>query len=292
MSDPRDSRFTPLITEAIRRALEEDIGEGDVTTLCTIPPQARSSGHFLAKESGVIAGLEVVRQVYAQLDPRLELEVLFPDGSALEAGTVFARVQGPCQALLMGERTALNFMQRMSGIATQTRRFVQAVAHTKARILDTRKTAPGLRALDKWAVRIGGGVNHRFGLWDEVLIKDNHIAAVGSLREAVRRVREGDPQQRPITVEVRTLEELREALELSPGGRQYSGVSRILLDNMDLEQLRQAVAISAGRVPLEASGNVTLENVAQVAETGVDFISVGALTHSVKALDISLDLES
>jgi len=273
-----------MIAEAIRRALEEDVGEGDVTTLCTIPAEAHSSGCFLLKEGGVIAGLEVAREVYARLDPRVELEVLFPDGSGLEAGTVFARVQGPCQALLIGERTALNFMQRMSGIATQTRRFVQRVAHTKARILDTRKTAPGLRALDKWAVRIGGGVNHRYGLWDEVLIKDNHVAAVGSLREAVRRVREGDPRRRPIVVEVRTLEELREALEL--------GVSRILLDNMTLEQLRQAVGITAGRVPLEASGNVTLENVAQVAETGVDFISVGALTHSVQALDISLDLET
>jgi nicotinate-nucleotide pyrophosphorylase (carboxylating) len=271
-----------MIAEAIRRALEEDIGEGDVTTLCTIPAEAHSSGRFLAKEAGVIAGVEVARQVFARLDPRLELEALFPDGSVLEAGTVFARVQGPCRALLMGERTALNFMQRMSGIATQTRRYVQAVAHTKARILDTRKTAPGLRVLDKWAVRIGGGVNHRFGLWDGVLIKDNHIAAVGSIREAVRRVREGDPQRRPIAVEVRTLEELRETLEL--------GVSRILLDNMSLEQLRQAVAITAGRLPLEASGNVTLDNVAQVAETGVDFISVGALTHSVRALDISLDL--
>lgn len=271
-----------MIAEAIRRALEEDIGAGDVTTLCTIPAEARSSGCFLLKEGGVIAGLEVAREVYARLDPGIELEVLFPDGSGLEAGTVFARVQGPCQALLTGERTALNFMQRMSGIATQTRRFVQRVAHTKARILDTRKTAPGLRALDKWAVRLGGGVNHRYGLWDEVLIKDNHVAAVGSLREAVRRVREGDPRRRPIVVEVRTLEELREALEL--------GVSRVLLDNMTLEQLRQAVGITAGRVPLEASGNVTLENVAQVAETGVDFISVGALTHSVQALDISLDL--
>lgn len=284
MSDLTDTRFAPMITEAIRRALEEDIGAGDVTTLCTIPSQAQLSGRFLAKEAGVVAGLEVARQVYAHLDTRVEFEVLFPDGSVLEAGTVFARVRGPCQALLIGERTALNFMQRMSGIATQTRRFVQAVAHTKAHILDTRKTAPGLRALDKWAVRIGGGVNHRFGLWDEVLIKDNHIAAVGSIREAVRRVREGDPQQRPIIVEVRTLEELHETLEL--------GVTRILLDNMNLEQLRQAVAITAGRVPLEASGNVTLDNVAQVAETGVDFISVGALTHSVKALDISLDVES
>lgn len=284
MTDSTDTRFTSMIAEAIRRALEEDVGAGDVTTLCTIPPQARSSGRFVAKESGVIAGLEVAREVYARLDPRLELEVLFPEGSVLEAGTVFARVHGPCQALLTGERTALNFMQRMSGIATQTRRFVQAVAHTRARILDTRKTAPGLRALDKWAVRVGGGVNHRFGLWDEVLIKDNHVAAVGSIREAVRRVREGDPRRRPVVVEVRTLEELCEALELD--------VSRVLLDNMTLEQLRRAVTITAGRVPLEASGNVTLDNVAQVAETGVDFISVGALTHSVKALDISLELET
>jgi nicotinate-nucleotide pyrophosphorylase (carboxylating) len=273
----------PAIETTIRRALAEDIGDGDVTTLCTIAPDAWVTGRLLAKTGGVIAGFEVVQAVFACVDERTQLRARCVDGDRVEARTIIADVSGPGRAVLSGERVALNFLQRMSGVATATRRFVDAVRGTRAVILDTRKTAPGLRALDKWAVRLGGGHNHRMGLYDMVLIKDNHIAAVGSITEAVARVRAGDARRRPIEVEVTTLRELQEALPL--------GVDRILLDNMSCDEMRQAVRITADRVPLEASGGVTLETVAEIAATGVDFISTGAITHSVKALDISLDLD-
>ena len=267
----------------VRRALEEDQGDGDVTTLCTIAPEAWVTGRLLAKARGVVAGLEVVRAVFARLDARVRLTPRVADGDLVEARTVVAEISGPGRAVLSGERVALNFLQRMSGIATLTRRFVEAVRGTRAVILDTRKTAPGLRALDKWAVRLGGGQNHRMGLYDMVLIKDNHIAAVGSITLAVRRVRAADARRRPIEVEVTTLAELSEAIAL--------GVDRIMLDNMSHEQMREAVRLTAGRIPLEASGGVRLETVAAIAATGVDFISTGAITHSVAALDISLDLD-
>jgi nicotinate-nucleotide pyrophosphorylase (carboxylating) len=270
------------IQDIIRSALAEDIGDGDVTTLNTIPAAALVEGEFLAKEPGVVAGLGVVHEVFRQLDPRVEITDLVADGDCVSAGQVIATVRGPGRAVLMGERVALNFLQRMSGIATMTRRFVDAVEDTGAVMLDTRKTVPGLRVLDKWAVRLGGGQNHRFGLYDMAMIKDNHIAAVGGLAEAVQRVRAGDARQRPIEVEVTSLDQLQEALALP--------VDRILLDNMTLEQMHAAVQMAAGRIPLEASGNVTLDTVGAIAATGVDFISSGALTHSVKALDISLDL--
>jgi nicotinate-nucleotide pyrophosphorylase (carboxylating) len=211
--------------------------------------------------------------------------VLIGDGLCVERGQVIAQVSGPGRAILTGERVALNFLQRMSGIATATREYVDAVAGTHATILDTRKTVPGLRALDKWAVRLGGGTNHRVGLYDMALIKDNHIAAVGSIAEAVRLVRAGlagDDRDREVEVEVGDLDQLAEALE--------AGVDRILLDNMPLDMMREAVRMADARVPLEASGGINMETVREVAETGVDFISVGALTHSVRALDISLDL--
>lgn len=272
------------IDRIIANALAEDIGDGDVTTLNTIPADAVLHGVFLAKEAGVVAGLEVVRRVFQQVDPAVEVEFAVGDGDRVEARQVFGEVRGPGRALLTGERVALNFLQRMSGIATLTRRYVDAVAGTQAVILDTRKTAPGLRVLDKWAVRLGGGQNHRIGLYDMAMIKDNHIAAVGGIADAVRRVREGDPLGRPIEVEVTTLEQLREALD--------QPIDRILLDNMSLAQMREAVQIAAGRIPLEASGNVNLDTVAAIAATGVDFISSGALTHSVRALDISLDIQS
>jgi nicotinate-nucleotide pyrophosphorylase (carboxylating) len=224
--------------------------------------------------------------VFQFLDERVEIHRLALDGQEVVPLETLAKVKGPGRALLSGERTALNILQRMSGIATQTRRFVDAVKHTHAIILDTRKTAPGLRVLDKLAVRQGGAQNHRTGLYDMALIKNNHISAVGgNLVEAVRRVRTGDALQRKIEVEVRSMEELHQALGLA---ELHLDVDRILLDNMNLDQLRQAVALTGGRVPLEASGGITLENVAEVASTGVDYISVGALTHSVKALDISL----
>jgi nicotinate-nucleotide pyrophosphorylase (carboxylating) len=271
------------IETLLRAALAEDLGDGDVTTECTVPPESMLAGRFLAKAPGVAAGLAVAARVLSLADPAVRVDLAVADGQAVTPGMVLGTVLGPGRALLSGERTALNILQRMSGIATLTRRFVDAVAGTRAVILDTRKTAPGLRALDKWAVRLGGGQNHRHGLYDMVLIKDNHIAAVGGdIPAAVARVRAGDPRRRPIEVEVRTLDELRAALPLN--------VDRILLDNMDLDTMRAAVEITAGRTPLEASGNMSLERVPAVAATGVDFISVGALTHSAAALDISLKL--
>lgn len=273
------------LTSIVRRALDEDIGDGDVTTLCTVPPDLWIDGKFVAKQPGVIAGLDVVDLTFKLLDDKTRLKCFVSDGDAVEAKQTIATVEGSGRALLSGERTALNLLQRMSGIATLTRRYVEAVRGTRAVILDTRKTAPGLRLLDKLAVRLGGGQNHRVGLFDMVLIKNNHIAAVGgSITEAVKRVRDGDPKKLPIEVEVRDLDELRQTLSLN--------VDRILLDNMSLDQMRQAVEITAGWVPLEASGNVTLETVADIAATGVDFISSGSLTHSVKALDISLWLNT
>lgn len=267
----------------IANALAEDIGDGDVTTLNTIPADATLHGVFLAKETGIVAGLEVVRRVFQQVDPRVQVAFSVQDGNAVTRGQIIGEISGPGRALLTGERVALNLLQRMSGIATLTRRYVDAVAGTRAVILDTRKTAPGLRVLDKWAVRLGGGMNHRIGLYDMAMLKDNHIAAVGSITEAVRRVRAGDDRHRPIEVEVTTLAQLHEALTLP--------IDRILLDNMSLEMMHEAVEIAAGRIPLEASGNVNLQTVAAIAATGVDFISSGALTHSVKALDISLDIQ-
>lgn len=271
------------ILDIIRRALAEDIGDGDITAAGTIPAGARLSGRFLAKADGIVAGLEVARMVFHELDPALEFNALVQDGDRVGKGEILATVRGNGRAILSAERVALNLLQRMSGIATATRRYVEAVAGTKAIILDTRKTAPGLRLLDKWAVRLGGGQNHRAGLYDMALIKDNHIAAVGGISEAVRRVRAADDSGRPIEVEVQNLDQLREALEL--------GIDRIMLDNMSIDAMREAVDIASGRTPLEASGNVNLNTVAAVAAAGVDFISVGALTHSVTALDISLDLD-
>jgi nicotinate-nucleotide pyrophosphorylase (carboxylating) len=268
----------------VRRALSEDIGDGDVTTQCTVPADATLNGRFIAKESGVVAGLEVVGLTFSILDEQVQFAPHVADGEQVEAGCVIGTISGPGRALLSGERVALNFLQRMSGIATLTRRFVRAVEGTSAIILDTRKTAPGLRPPDKWAVRLGGGQNHRYGLYDMVLIKDNHIAAVGSISEAVARVRAEDKLKRPIEVEVKALAELQEVLAL--------GVDRIMLDNMSLTKMREAVQLTGGRVPLEASGNVSLENVGAIAATGVDYISVGKLTHSVRALDISLELEA
>jgi nicotinate-nucleotide pyrophosphorylase (carboxylating) len=271
------------IKAIVQRALAEDVGSGDVTSQWILPPEMRVRGCFLAKAQGVLAGLEVVRQVFRQVDERIAFQARMKDGDSLSEGDTPATVEGPAASILTAERTALNFLQRMSGIATLSRRYVEAAAGTLAVILDTRKTAPGLRLLDKWAVRLGGGQNHRLGLYDMVLIKDNHIAAAGGITQAVERVRQRNQQRLAVEVEVKSLAELEEALALS--------VDRIMLDNMDLNEMRRAVEVTAGRVPLEASGNVTLENVAAIAATGMDYISVGALTHSVKALDISLEVD-
>ncbi|MCB8966079.1 MAG: carboxylating nicotinate-nucleotide diphosphorylase [Ardenticatenaceae bacterium] len=269
------------IKQIIAFALAEDIGPGDATSNLTLAADLQYNGRFLVKAPGIIAGLDVAQQVFNQVDATLTFSPLVADGSRVESGTIAATVTGPARSLLTAERTALNFLQRMSGIATMTHHFVDAVAGTRAVILDTRKTAPGLRAIDKWAVRLGGGQNHRYGLYDMVLIKDNHIAAVGSITTAVERVRAATTSL-PIEVEVKSLAELTEAVALN--------VDRIMLDNMSLAQMEEAVRMVNGRIPLEASGNVTLETVPAIAATGVDYISSGALTHSVKALDISLEL--
>ncbi len=267
----------------IELAIAEDIGPGDATSEAILPPDEVARAHIVAKKAGIIAGLPVAQAVFERVDARVRFEARVCDGMAVAPGDVIAEVEGPTRGLLAAERTALNFLQRLSGIATLTRAFVDEVAGSNAVILDTRKTCPGYRALEKYAVRMGGGQNHRFGLHDMVLIKDNHIAAAGSITAAVERARAAHPALQ-IEVEVTDLDQLREALALN--------VDRIMLDNMSLVQMREAVQIAAGRVSLEASGGVTLESVAAIAATGVDYISVGALTHSAPALDISMDIES
>ncbi len=269
------------IDAAIDAALREDAPDGDITSDSVIPRDARSEAFFLAKEDGVLAGLDVAARVFARIDPDVIFIERFRDGAAFRQGDKLARVKGPTGVLLKGERTALNFLQHLCGVATVTRRYVEAVAGTKTRILDTRKTTPGLRLIEKYAVRAGGGTNHRLSLSDMVLIKDNHLRFVGSVAEAVRRARAGVRPGVRVEVEAASLLQVREALA--------AGADMIMLDNMPLETMSQAVALAGGRVPLEASGNMTLDRIRAVAETGVDFISVGALTHSAKAVDISMD---
>ena len=272
------------ISEVIRSALAEDIGDGDVTSSAIVSLGASLSGRFVGKESGIVAGIDVAAMTFVAVDESIRFTPWVRDGGWIVEGEVLAAVQGPARGILTAERVVLNFLQRMSGIATMTRKFVDAVWGTKVAVLDTRKTAPGLRVLDKWAVRLGGGQNHRMGLYDIVLIKENHIAVAGGITEAVSRVRRAFERQLIVEVEVKNLQELREALGLR--------VDRILLDNMSTEELADAVRIAAGRIPLEASRRITLDNVAAIAATGVDYISVGALTRSVKALDISFLVES
>jgi nicotinate-nucleotide pyrophosphorylase (carboxylating) len=261
----------------IRSFLAEDVGEGDVTTEAVVPADARLTASLLLKEEGVLCGLEVAEAVFRELDPELEFEPLARDGETTRGE--IARLSGNARALLTGERTALNLLGRLSGIATLTRRYVDAVAGTGAQTLDTRKTAPGLRALEKLAVRTGGGTNHRFGLFDAILIKDNHLHLAGGVAEAVRRAQGHDA---PVEVECETLADVRDALA--------AGADAILLDNMPPAQLREAVAIVGGRATTEASGGVTLDTVREIAETGVDFVSVGALTHSAHSLDVSMEV--
>ena len=271
----------------IRRALNEDLGQrGDITCRATIPTDARGEAVIVAKADGVIAGQRIAEAVFRELDKEMRYEILCADGEQVLKGTEVARVKGKTWVILAGERTALNILSRCSGIATLTRQFVEAVSGTNAKISETRKTAPGLRYLDKAAVKVGGGVNHRYALYDAFLIKENHIAAVGGdIRRAVHACREFAARHGRfrVMVEARTIEELRVAMEEKP--------DRVLLDNMTPEQIRSCVAIRTEGFELEASGGITLENVRKYAETGVDYISVGALTHSVKALDLSLLLK-
>lgn len=269
-----------LIRELVAMALKEDLGSGDLTTALCIPLDTVVTGEFLAKEAGVLCGCAFLQESFAQMDPAVELEFLKADGDEIKAGDVIARVAGPGRSILTGERTALNFLQHLSGIATATRSCVKAVAGTGVRIADTRKTTPGLRAAEKYAVRTGGGVNHRFGLDGGILIKDNHIKGAGGIAAAVARARKEAPHVFKIEVEVETLSELKEALK--------AGADIIMLDNMTLEQMAEAVRLVQGAALLEASGNMGERDLRAVAETGVDLISIGALTNHVRGLDISL----
>ncbi|MBE2281069.1 MAG: carboxylating nicotinate-nucleotide diphosphorylase [Ignavibacteriaceae bacterium] len=274
-----------LVDRIIETALEEDIKSGDITTEATVGSEALASGDFLLKAPGKIAGLEVAERVFMLIDESLRFEKFVGDGDTLEAGIIIASVRGKASSILTAERTALNMMQRMSGIATTVESYKKRIAGSKTKILDTRKTVPGLRYLDKLAVRIGGGINHRSGLYDMYLIKDNHIIAAGSITNAVKLCKEHQVENETsykIEVEVSNFTELEEALN--------SSVDIIMLDNFPLNDLREAVKIVNNRCLIEASGGITLDTIAQIAECGVDYISVGAITHSVSALDISLDL--
>jgi len=272
-----------IINEAVTRALSEDLGlAGDITSAATIPASQTSEARLVAREAGVIAGMAVARAAFHATDASLQFEASAGDGDSVEAGAELARVAGNTRAILRAERVALNFLGRMSGIASLTARYVAAVAGTGAKITCTRKTTPGLRALEKYAVRAGGGVNHRFGLFDGILIKDNHVAAAGGIAAAIERARAAAGHMVRIEIEVDTLAQLDEALA--------QGADVILLDNMKNDQLREAVARAAGRAVLEASGGVSLEMVAGIAATGVDLISAGALTHSARCLDLALDI--
>lgn len=269
------------MTDIVSRALAEDLGDGDATSEATVDERARARATIIQKAPGVIFGLDAAEEAFRRLDPDVEIARLAPEGEWRKGGPVL-RLQGRARALLGAERTALNFLQRLSGVATAVARAVQEVDGTGAQILDTRKTTPGLRALEKAAVRAGGGVNHRAGLYDAILIKENHAAAAGGVGEAVRRARAASPAL-PLEVECRDMAEVDEALA--------AGATRLLLDNMPPERLREVVAHVAGRATLEASGGITLGNLREVATTGVEFISIGALTHSAPALDLSLTLE-
>lgn len=273
------------ITQIIKQALVEDIGKGDITTLATIDKNVFAEGSFLIKSDGVIAGLIVLKEIFRIFDPTLKFKTNVKDGDKVYANTVAAAVRGKAASILTVERTSLNFLQRMSGIATYARAFQDKIAHTKAKIIDTRKTAPGLRIIDKLAVKLSGCSNHRIGLYDMFMIKDNHIEAAGSITKAIELCKIYRKKKRlnyKIEVETTNLEQVKEALISKP--------DIIMLDNFELNQIRKAVKLINGKCKVEASGNVNLDTVKKIAETGVDYISVGAITHSVKALDISLEL--
>jgi nicotinate-nucleotide pyrophosphorylase (carboxylating) len=273
----------PAVTDLIRSALAEDIGRGDLTTQLTVPADVRTEAQILAKQSGVLAGIDLVAAVYRALaDGAVTVETELGDGDAFKRGTGIAVLAGPAAVLLTGERVALNFLQHLCGIATLTRQYVQAVRGTRARVVDTRKTLPGFRTLAKYAVRMGGGHNHRGGLDDGILIKDNHIVAAGGVSAAVRRARVGAPHTVKVEVECTTVAQVDEALA--------AGADTILLDNMTVKQMAGAVRRINGRATVEASGGVTLATIRAIAQTGVDLISVGALTHSAPAIDLSMEI--
>lgn len=286
MTAPQMPTMAPLpaglVTDAIARALAEDLGlAGDITTLATIPAQATATARIAARSTGVLSGLDLAREAFRQVDATVVVEPAKADGDRLAPGDAIAALSGPARAILTGERVALNFLGRMSGIATLTRAYADRIAHTRATVVDTRKTTPGLRAFEKYAVKCGGGGNHRIGLFDAILIKDNHIAASGGITAALEAARAHAGHLVKIEIEVDTLDQLREV--------DFDIADCVLLDNMTPAELREAVRYVAGRALTEASGGVTLDTVAAIAETGVDLISVGALTHSAPCLDLGLD---
>jgi nicotinate-nucleotide pyrophosphorylase (carboxylating) len=272
-----------LVREAVRAALKEDLGRaGDITSIAIIPPEAQADAAIVARKPGVLAGLALADAAFREIDPTVRFRAEPEDGDRLDTGTVVARVDGSARAILAAERVALNYLCHLSGVATTTAALIARVAHTRAKICDTRKTTPGLRAFEKYAVRCGGGANHRFGLDDAILIKDNHITVAGSVDEAIRKARSFAGHLVKIEIEVDNLDQLREAMEANP--------DVVLLDNMPVDTLRRAVKLVAGRAVTEASGGVTLDTVAAIAETGVDLISSGWITHSAPALDLALDV--
>ena len=279
-----DEDFRRICMEAVRKALDEDLqSSGDITSRALVPPDARGRGRIILREEGVVAGLPLASMAFRLLDNKVNFQPLVNDGDHLAAASEIAVVEGSVLTILEGERTALNFLQRLSGIATLTSRYVAAAAPFGATVLDTRKTTPGLRGLEKYAVRAGGGKNHRFGLYDAVLIKDNHIVAVGGVGKAVESAREAVGEEADVEVEVQRLADLEEAIQ--------AGADVVMLDNMSVAEVAEAVRNARGRVKLEASGGIGLDNIVAYAETGVDLISVGAITHSARALDIALELE-
>ncbi len=267
------------VEQLIKGALREDIGSGDVTTKLLISEKQKATAHIIANGTGILAGIKICGMTFKTLDRRIQFEPFYRDSSRFRRGAILARVAGPARSILTAERTALNFLCHLSGIATLTAKFASRIKGTRAVILDTRKTTPGWRQLEKYAVRCGGGKNHRMGLYDMVLIKDNHLMLTGSVQEALNRIKE---TRLPVMIEVKTIDQLREALT--------AGAKRIMLDNMTVPQLRRAVQITAGRAKLEASGGISLKNVQPIARSGVDYISIGELTHSAPAADISLDV--
>lgn len=270
-----------LLKETIRLALLEDIGHGDVTSSLVVPDGNKSKAQIIAKEDFILAGIPFVKEVFAYIDPEVEMKIFFDEGSDIKKGDIIADISGNSRSLLVGERVALNILQRVSGIATMTKAYVDRVLGLPVKIADTRKTAPGMRFMEKYGVRIGGGANHRFGLYDGILIKDNHIKIAGGVGKAIELAKKAHHLLK-IEVEVKSLDELKEALN--------AGTDVIMLDNMSLDEMKDAVKIAKGKVIVEASGNVNLENVRSIAETGVDIISIGALTHSARAVDISMKI--
>ncbi|MDR3269072.1 MAG: carboxylating nicotinate-nucleotide diphosphorylase [Tannerella sp.] len=273
-----------LVEELITLAFAEDTGDGDHTTLCCIPPSATGKSRLIIKEDGVLAGVAIAQRIFRHFDPAMQMHIVIPDGTEVKKGDIAFTVEGKVQSLLQTERLVLNVMQRMSGIATTTRRYVKALEGTHTRVLDTRKTTPGMRILEKEAVRIGGGVNHRIGLFDMILLKDNHVDFAGGIEQAITRAHsylKEKGKDLKIEIEVRNLDELEEALRVG-------GIDRIMLDNFNTTDTREAVRRIAGRYETESSGGITFETLRSYAECGVDYISVGALTHSVKSLDMSL----